>query len=529
MSTKSKKTTKDAVDATVEKKTRSRSKPKEEKEDKPKVARNDGEDKPKVSRNDSEDKPKKTVKSKDEPKKEKSKSKEEKEDKPKVSEDKPKKEKAPKKSSDESKEEKEDKPKKEKAPKKVKEDKPKKDPKPAKEYVPAMETTGVAISLPRVKRLLSDNLDDVASEVVEELNLAKGYDEKKLNKNGEMVSVEVPPQPISKLSKRTQDYVREAEARYVKYLTHEYEKEVIKNWDSEKKLRYHEDKKNAKKNADSSDDGFNRRFNESFQNDFYSGYDAFVKQKDKLSLDYVSDDADSKAKAPADEWSRAIRLVTKNCSRIAFDTRVVVSCFLDRVVEQLAHNGIVNAKADVKKNVSLRYVLQNGDDYSTIVPLHSLLSTLKCYTHATTWLSSNSDDSEENNKYSGDGSDKYKTFSIYVHKIFSDVRHRVVESCANEEDAKFYSTMNASKEFKIFCSLVVYELVERISALLRESTVKSEVKTVSGSLVYYALRQLHIATGLDYTQTYNRMQHFLDIYHKANAQKKKSREDSKNE
>jgi hypothetical protein len=340
------------------------------------------------------------------------------------------------------------------------------------------------------------------------------------------------PTKVANLPADVLSVLAEAESSHEETLRSDYERDHVKNYDENKKKEY----KNARKVA-SDENNFNvQEFNTAFEKNFYREYPAYKVAKDSYIVGKTQRDMKSgQDRVKYNEWTRAAALVNKLCTRLSGNTRNLIACFLDRIVEQYARNGIHNVLERGRRIVYLRHLLANTSGFNERVPLNRFVCTLNCYLDANDFLTEYESvktqnkalkadnkeelpavkyvDEDENGEYKStfvrrsqyDKNDHAADFETYVNDICRSVKLRLSEEAKTTEAKELYQSVNIGQEVKRFCSYVIYESILRIGELLRLSVVREGVKTISDKMVHYVLQQIHVVNGIDFDRTNTEM------------------------
>ena len=368
------------------------------------------------------------------------------------------------------------------------------------------------------------------------------------------------PQPLNKLPTEYQDLIAHAEKSYETSLREAYERQKVgshkksesedkfnvasmseetrKDYLAKKKAAVDQHAKTNKENNSSTPFDLHK-FNLSFDKNFYNQWPAFKEANDNYIVGKVYADKNSEepGKVKYNQWTRASALVNKLCTRVSSKTRNIIACFLDRIVEQYAANGIHNCFQEKRRIIQLRHALTEGTDgFEQRVPLHNLVQTLPAYRRAMSWIdakleakeakktkdSEESEDTEDNLNF--DPPTKYAyDFDSYASEICRSVKIQLAEQETDPALKEQYINASVSREFKEFCSQVIYETILRIGAALKIDVESSGVKTISDEIVVKVLKLLHSNCGVDFATSWNIMQDKLSQYETTRAQYKNTR------
>ena len=382
-----------------------------------------------------------------------------------------------------------------------------------------MDTSGIGIGPARVKAVLMNVSLNPREFAIRRALLEAENKPHKPKPTEENPNPELPPQgpqvPVDELDPEVLQVVHEAEAAHEASLLADYERAQVTVMD-EKTTRVEYNKKRRAAQLEAEEKGVAfvlYDFNLSYNKDFYAGYAAYKDENDSYVAGKLFKDKEGKQYEKYNQWTRAMALVNKLCIRLSGNTRNIIACFLDRIVEQYAHNGIHNCLLVERNIVRLQHTLCQSDGFNERVPLSPFVGTLKNYTVAIDWIESCRTKKEENKSLKADGKDvetvesQYPSsgyeydFSGYVGEICRSVKMQLASKISNETEKALYLKTSVSSEFKQFCSCIIYETILRIGASLRLAVKRSGVKTISDSMVQYVLEQIHSICGMDYTKT----------------------------
>lgn len=208
-------------------------------------------------------------------------------------------------------------------------------------------------------------------------------------------------------------------------------------------------------------------------------------------------------------------LVNKSCIRLSQGVRDILACWLDNLVVQYARNGIVNCVAENHSNLQLRHALTPSDGFDERVPMDAFARTLGGYQLAVNWIESCRQTREEirelrkkikkgeveGDSVSADMPDypdpEYdENFETYVVEICRSVRMQLADAQKTAADKAQYHNIKISENFKKFCSIIIYESIQRVGEHLKDVVELKDVKTVSAPLMYHALKQVSNICGI---------------------------------
>jgi hypothetical protein len=405
-----------------------------------------------------------------------------------------------------------------------------------------MDTSGIGVGPARVKAVLINAALDEKYYIIRLMIMAAENKPRKPKPTKEdpnpVMPAQGPQTPIDKLPADVLSVIRKAEAAHEASLRESYERSVVSAMDEKTRLDYNTKRKDAHAVADEAHAEFDlHAFNLSFNKDFYAGYAAYKTENDSYVTGAVFVDKKTGEKYEKyNEWTRAMALVNKLCTRLSGNTRNLIACFVDRIVEQYADNGIHNCLLSERHIVQLHHALTQTDGFSERVPLHPFVSTLSNYSAAVDWIDNCRDVREQVKQLKAEGQEiesadlpeypdpKYKyDFEGYVGEICRSVKMRKAEKAETDAEKALYLETSVSREFKQFCSHIVYEAILRIGYSLRLSVKRSGVKTISDAMVQYVLEQIHAICGIDYSVTEKAMTERLTRFGEWRAERKDER------
>lgn len=449
----------------------------------------------------------------------------------------------------------------------------------------SLEVQGIGVGTARVRNVLrygslnprQYNVRNILRKAENKPTLVKSSDEKA----APVMTPQGKQTPISQLPEDVQQVVREAVAAYEYSLREAYERTVVEKYaENGTKARYENARKEAKAKFDqdhkndenqwvhypSQEEQFDLyAFNLSFDPKFYDGFAEYKKTHDHYQIGHMPNEsskdenkskfkgltknksvASKVVKEPYNEWTRAMALLNKVMTRLSGRIHYIIACFLDRVVEQYAENGILNCFQDNRRTVNLNHALTMGPTFDTTCYLHKFVETLDHYREAKKWLkncadakSQHKDDKKEGKTenvkavlpdYPKIYEDNY-SFTGYVVDICRDVRKRLAAAETDPKKKELLISTNVSNDFKQFCSYILYEIIMRIGDNLKILVQSSGVKTVSDAMVYQTLEQIHTTCGMDYQKTRLVMQEHLVKFSQtlSNSKNVKPKDDAKPE
>ena len=406
-----------------------------------------------------------------------------------------------------------------------------------------LNTTGIGIGPARVKAVLI-NVSLNPSEFKARNAILAAENKPKMPKpvkdsNGVLQPVEMPAQgkqtPVSKLDAETVAKIKEAEDAHDQSLRSSYERFVVESYSEERKKLYTKKRKEYK----DSNGQFNAaEFNKSFDKHFYSGFGKYVEEHDSYVVGKEFPNVkNGKHREPYNEWTRAAALVNKLTVRLSGNTRNIIACFIDRLVEQLAYNALFNSILEKRRILQLHHAVYVTSGYSSRVPLSSFIETLHNYKKIVQWLTECQSVKEQNKVLKANEEEQLPRpaypideylydFSGYVGEVCRTVRIACAESSPEAEKERYLGA-NVSYEFKRFCSDLINETIARIGASLKHTVEREGVKTISDSMVYYTMEQLHSMCGCDYQSTRTSMTKHMETFIEWKAKRKLDRVNKK--
>ena len=405
-----------------------------------------------------------------------------------------------------------------------------------------LDDTGIGIGPARVKAVLinvSLNPDEFAARNA----ILAAENKPKMPKpvkdaNGKLQPVEMPPQgeqvPIDKLDAETVKKIKEAEDAHELSLRTSYERTVLDSYKKLNRMEAYTDKRKAYKTEHVFDV---MAFNKSFDKHFYQGLANYKTEHDSYIIGKEFVVKNGKHREPYNEWTKAAALVNKLTYRLSGNTRNIIACFIDRLVEQLAANALHNSILEKRRILQLQHAIYTTPGYSERMPLASFVETLHNYKTIIQWLNECLEIKDQNKiRKSLEEEPLVKPvypiaeymydFSGYVGEVCRSVRMACAEASPPAEKERYLSA-NVSAELKRFCSDLINETILRIGNSLKLTVDRENVKTISDSMVYYTLEQLHMLTGCNYATTHSVMSKHMDKFNKWKSDRKLERVNKK--
>jgi hypothetical protein len=402
-----------------------------------------------------------------------------------------------------------------------------------------LDINGIGIGPARVRSVLTDKSLNPREHLVR-LAITKAENKPVMSKptkeNPNPVLPEQGPQVnVEDMHPSYLAVIREAEAVHEDAIREGYERTVLSAMTVKVRAKYLEARKvahgslnNTNADLDEPSDFDLKAFNEQHKADFYAGYAAYSTENDN----YVVGDK-------YNQWSRASALVNKLTIRLSGNTRYILSALLDRMVMQYAYNGITNCLLEKRHIVMLRHALSMTNGFAQRVPLDCFVKTFKNYEIALDWIQECAKVKEEVKALRAEKKSaefeyppypdmNYDAiFDGYVGEICRSVKMRLSAHQKTSEEKDRYMNTSVSAEFKRFCSYIIYEAILRIGSLLRTTIARDKVKTVSDSMVYFALEQCHNVCGLDFGPAREVMDGSLAKFASWRADRKEERKQQK--
>jgi hypothetical protein len=312
-----------------------------------------------------------------------------------------------------------------------------------------------------------------------------------------------PQTPLSQLAPEVREVLAEAERSYRQTLLEAYDRATLLAMSDSERSAHDTRQRTLTESG-------NVKELEEFQSQFRRRFPEYLKENDSYHGEKYN------------AWTRSIALINKLCTRLSGNTRNIVACFLDQVVEQYAEHGIRNCISNSRHIVRLRHAVEN--DSPDVNMYQPFVSTLPSYRTAMKWLATQDEKNTENPLvYSAAEACVNFNFEGYIGEICRSVKMRLANQASQEEDRARFLDTSVSKEFKQFFSAVVYDAIMRIGTALRLTVVRQGVKTISNTMVYYILEQLHAMFGMNYEHTQTRMKERLDKFYKWRTEHKATR------
>ena len=187
------------------------------------------------------------------------------------------------------------------------------------------------------------------------------------------------------------------------------------------------------------------------------------------------------------------------------------------VVKQLTTNGLMSCVADNRKVIQISHVMNTSrEGFNKQFTLHNLVVNLDTYKKAEKYLSSNvlDVDSLEYFKLVDVPTESQMQFKHYISEICREVRNDLADTLLDTDGSpmEVYRYINVSKSFKNFCSVLVSELLIRLSTMMHKEIESRNIKTVNDVVVSTVLSHYHTACGLSETDSFNYIRNVSDKY-----------------
>lgn len=256
-------------------------------------------------------------------------------------------------------------------------------------------------------------------------------------------------------------------------------------------------------------------FNRVFDAKFYDDFKHWCTQNDHYNLEYRTEVKDANGKGTGtfitkyNQWSRAAQLVSKIRYRMSQNTCVILAAFLDNVVKQYVTYGVLHCLGRKARTVNMYDALDETADMARFVPLRRFVSSLPTYHNVAQWFDKCQKHLQEvrdarakgltveNSKRPNFPEPNYdKDFGNFVGNICKSVCIELAKNEKKKERADLFLSTSISRDFKQFCSNVVYEIILRVGRVLNTLLSNSGVKTVSDELLWTALSTVMNVVGL---------------------------------
>jgi hypothetical protein len=386
----------------------------------------------------------------------------------------------------------------------------------------ALDTAGICVGPARVRSvLMHQSLNPREYQV----RLAIADAENKPVRTKPTEEEPNPPEPeqgpqvnIEDMDANSLAVIHEAEYVHERTIREGYEREVLKEMNTNDKTAYLTARKKANSGSEDQTEFDLQAFNVAHDPKFYNTKVTVktgngAKTTDVVYKNYTEYAAGTDSYVVGDkynQWSRASTLVNKLTIRLSGNTRYIVAAFLDRIVEQYAYNGITHCLEENRHIVQLRHALTQTDGFDTRVPLDRFIKTFSNYGIGLDWIDACKDVRDQVKQLRAEGKEvefEYPSFpdmgytakfDEYVGEICRSVKMYLAEAQTDEEARDRYLNTSVSRAFKRFCSNIIYEAILRIGAFLRRTVQRANVKTISDAMVHYALEQVHNVCGMDF-------------------------------
>ena len=419
--------------------------------------------------------------------------------------------------------------------------------KPPKVVKPIItKITGINISPAKVKTIISNYvLNKDVYDAVQELKKSSPYSETTLVDEKHII-VEHVGIPVSKMSKKTQDFISVANKEYESSYKMEFAKTKIASLPDDVRTAYNNAKSVARDEHDKNiaevylvdTSVFNvEQFNSQYIPDFYKDFEL--------------------PKSDSNEWKNSIDKINKLKNRFSTNSRVFISAFVENIIKQLVSTSLVSCVSDNKKIIQLSHILDTSKEgFADRFPLYSLIENLTTFKQAQAYVKNPQsakvsevadvaepqDDSDPNTSkrtkndksndiFSLDGVSlevQYQ-FRYYVAEICKEIR---IDLSNTEVDSEgklmdLYKNTSVSKIFKNFCSTLICEFLMRIGKMLLIEVNARGIKTVNDSIINTVIAHYHTVCNVDKTNTITFIQEVTSKYYSYVSDRQQKRKDAK--
>jgi hypothetical protein len=362
------------------------------------------------------------------------------------------------------------------------------------------ETSGLCISVARCKNIM-DNFMLNHSEYKASQEIKNATHRTKKNAAGEVIKL--PSVPLSQLSQETQDLIVSSKYFFDRGAKEIYEKEKLQSFSADDKKNYDNQKKLAKMKFEESMNVVPEskrsvfdveEFNKTYSNSFYIGF--------------------TEPATELDEWQQALNSISHSRARFSANSKIMVSSFIEFLLQQLAINGTFNCIQNKKKIIKCSHALQVGEDVPEHFSLFPFVSNTKTYKKfmksqkiaaAAEVVDEDLPDDEPDAVESADF-DNRPNFHFYLSENCRYVRMKLASgeikvNGDNTEDISVYNLTNVSRRFKDFCNDLIFETVTVLGNMILTEMQTCGVKTLNNRITKTVMEHLHSAYGLDFTPT----------------------------
>lgn len=369
-----------------------------------------------------------------------------------------------------------------------------------------METKGISIGPARVRNTLSRcfmNKDIYsACEAITEASIGKVVKGK---------DISFAKTPINRLPDHIRNINNTAETMYINELTEKYNKQECEYMKSEKEK--YEAYTSLKRDVNESIEDFNKRFDPLFYNKFTD----FIQANDKLIIGLKVQRKGKTSEKIVDEYYRSKSLIKKMAIRMSHNSGYILSSFLDQLVMQLCMNAVNNCIEDDLKQVTISHAIQETKNN---VSLYPLINTLGTYRKAIEWskaclaVQAQADEiRKEKEKMKKTKPDEHTcikiqlpdypapkqdiSFDIYMSDVFRAAKLNIAMSKDSQIEIDKYASTSLTSNLKSLLNYIVYEVIERISLILKKIIERGEMRTVTNENMYHAIDILLTSCGIN--------------------------------
>ena len=383
---------------------------------------------------------------------------------------------------------------------------------------------------------------------MQELKKSSPYSETTLV-NEKPVIVEHVGIPVSKMSKKTQDFISVANKEYESSYKMEFAKTKIAALPDDVRTASNNAKSVARDEHDKNiaevylvdTSVFNvEQFNSQYMPDFYK--------------DFVLPKSDS------NEWKNSIDKINKLKNRFSTNSRVFISAFVENIIKQLVSTSLVSCVSDNKKIIQLSHILDaSKEGFADRFPLYALIENLTTFKQAQAYVKNpqsakvsevadvaevaepqDDSDPDASKRLKNDKSNdifslvgvslevQYQ-FRYYVAEICKEIRMDLANTEVDSEGKLMdvYKNTSVSKLFKNFCSTLICEFLMRIGKMLLIEVNARGIKTVNDSIINTVIAHYHTVCNVDKTNTITFIQEVTSKYYSYVSDRQQKRKDAK--
>ena len=196
------------------------------------------------------------------------------------------------------------------------------------------------------------------------------------------------------------------------------------------------------------------------------------------------------------------KLVKKKI-RFSHNCFEVLTTFLEHIMKDIILYSCINCLENNRKIIKPIHYNSNSH-------INDIVNNLDCYNKLMSYINKKKENKnvEEDHDDSNEDVDdedvsikleldqnKYKKYNHYIFRLFKQQKNNILNNMDNDSK-EAYKNICCSKLFKYVCSIIIYELVEKISKMLEVEVLSRSVKTINKNIMVCVLKLLLISSNL---------------------------------